>query len=168
MGNRGKGEKESGRIIIFKIMGKEIERKFLVKGPFRHLAVREINVIQTYLSIDEQKVIRLRIADEKAYLTIKGRAVENSISHGEWEFQIPVQDCLEMMKVCLPGKIVKTRYLVPEGQHIFEVDIFHDKNEGLIIAELELQSETEQFVRPSWLGDEVTGSPEYYNASLIK
>lgn len=149
-------------------MGKEIERKFLVKGPFRHLAVREIKVVQTYLSIDEQTTIRLRTADDKAYLTIKGRAVENSITRGEWEFPIPVQDCLEMMKICLPGKIVKTRYLVPEGQHTWEVDVFHDKNEGLIIAELEIQSETEQFERPSWLGEEVTGQPGYYNANLIK
>jgi adenylate cyclase len=149
-------------------MGKEIERKFLVKGPFRHLAVREINVMQTYLSIDNQKTIRLRIADDKAYLTIKGRARENSIIRNEWEFQIPVQDCLEMMNICLPGKIVKTRYLVRDGQHIFEVDVFHDRNEGLIIAELELQSEAEQFDKPEWLGDEVTGRPEYYNANLIK
>jgi adenylate cyclase len=165
---RRKGKWVRWRIIIFEKMGKEIERKFLVKGPFRHLAVREIKVLQTYLSIDYQKTIRLRIADDKAYLTVKGRAVENSIARGEWEFPIPVQDCLEMMKICLPGKIVKTRYLVPDGQRIFEVDVFHDRNEGLIIAELELQSETEEFEKPSWLGEEVTGRPEYYNANLIK
>jgi len=162
------GERESGRIVIFNNMGKEIERKFLVNGPFRHLATREIKVIQTYLSIDDQKTIRLRIADDKAFLTIKGRAVENSITRGEWEFPVPVQDCLEMMKICLPGKIVKTRYIVPFGQWTYEVDVFHDKNEGLIIAELELQSETQRFDKPSWLGEEVTGQPGYYNANLIK
>ncbi len=73
-----------------------------------------------------------------------------------------------MMKICLPGKIVKTRYIVPFGQWTYEVDVFHDKNEGLIIAELELQSETQQFDKPSWLGEEVTGQPGYYNANLIK
>lgn len=167
-GDKERGRKEDKENHNPEKMGKEIERKFLVKRPFRHLAVREIKVIQTYLSIDEHKTIRLRIADDKAYLTVKDRAVENSITRGEWEYPIPVQDCLEMMKFCLPGKIVKTRYLVPEGQHTWEVDVFHDKNEGLIIAELEIQSETEQFERPSWLGEEVTGQPGYYNANLIK
>ncbi len=151
-----------------RIMGKEIERKFLVKGEFRHLSVREINVIQTYLSIDDHKTIRLRIADDKAYLTVKGRAEENSITRSEWDIQIPVQDAMDMMRLCLPGKIVKTRYLIPHGKHTYEVDVFHDLNDGLIIAELELESENENYEKPDWLGEEVTGSPEYYNANLIK
>jgi len=149
-------------------MGKEIERKFLVNGEFRHLSVREINVIQTYLSIDDHKTVRLRIADDKAYLTVKGRAEGNSITRSEWDIQIPVQDALDMMKLCLPGKIIKTRYLNPYCNHTFEVDVFHDRNEGLIIAELELNSENENFEKPDWLGEEVTGRPEYYNANLIK
>jgi len=149
-------------------MGKEIERKFLVNGEFRHLSVREINVIQTYLSIDDHKTVRLRIADDKAYLTVKGRAEGNSITRSEWDIQIPVQDALDMMKLCLPGKIIKTRYLIPYCNHTFEVDVFHDRNEGLIIAELELNSENENFEKPDWLGEEVTGRPEYYNANLIK
>ena len=149
-------------------MGKEIERKFLVKGEFRHLSVREINVIQTYLSIDDHKTIRLRIADDKAYLTVKGGAEENSITRSEWDIQIPVQDAMDMMRLCLPGKIVKTRYLIPHGKHTYEVDVFHDLNDGLIIAELELESENENYEKPDWLGEEVTGSPEYYNANLIK
>ena len=149
-------------------MATETERKFLVKGEFRHLAVKEIKIIQSYLSIDPDKTIRLRIADEKAFLTIKGRPEKNSITRNEWEFQIPVTDAVEMMRICLPGKIVKTRYLVPSGKHTFEVDVFHEKNEGLIIAEIELTSEDEQFDKPDWLGEEVTGNPEYYNANLIK
>ncbi len=92
----------------------------------------------------------------------------NSIIRDEWEIPVPVSEALEMMKICLPGKIIKTRYLVPFGHHVFEVDVFHDKNEGLIIAELELLSETEQFEKPEWLGEEVTGKPEYYNANLHK
>jgi len=149
-------------------MATETERKFLVKGKFRHLAVKEINIIQSYLSIDPDKTIRLRIADEKAFLTIKGRPLKNTITRNEWEVQVPVTDAQEMMPLCLPGRIVKTRYLIPSGRHVFEVDIFHEKNEGLIIAEIELISEDEQFVKPDWLGEEVTGNPDYYNANLIK
>ena len=149
-------------------MATETERKFLVKGEFRHLAVKEIDILQTYMSVDPDKTIRLRIADDKAYLTIKSRLVKESISRSEWEFLIPLEDANEMMQVCLPGKIVKIRYLIPAGKHIFEVDVFHDKNEGLIIAEIELSSEDEQFEKPDWLGEEVTGKPEYYNANLIK
>jgi len=149
-------------------MATETERKFLVKSEFRHLAVKEIEIIQTYLSLDPDKTIRLRIADGKAFLTIKSRSDKGSISRNEWEFLIPVSDANEMMQVCLPGKIVKTRYLIPAGKHTFEVDVFHDKNDGLIIAEIELSSEDEQFEKPYWLGEEVTGKSEYYNANLIK
>ena len=149
-------------------MGKEIERKFLVKGEFMHLAIKEIKILQSYLSIDIEKTVRLRIADDKAFISIKSRAQNNSIIRDEWEIPVPVPEALEMMKICLPGKIIKTRYLVPFGCHIYEVDVFHDKNEGLIIAELELLSETEQFEKPDWLGEEVTGKPQYYNANLIK
>jgi adenylate cyclase len=149
-------------------MGKEIERKFLVKGEFMHLARKEIKILQSYMSIDTDKTIRLRIADDKAFISIKSRIQNNSIIRDEWEIPVPVSDALDMMKICLPGKIIKTRYLVPFGHHIYEVDVFHDKNEGLIIAELELLSETEEFEKPEWLGEEVTGKPEYYNANLIK
>jgi adenylate cyclase len=149
-------------------MAIETERKFLVKGEFRHLAVEEIRITQTYLSIDQDKTIRIRIANYKAFITIKGRSIGNSISRSEWEFQIPLSDATEMMKLCLNGKIDKTRYLIPAGKHTFEVDVFHDKNEGLIIAEIELSSDDERFEIPEWLGEEVTGNPAYYNANLIK
>lgn len=149
-------------------MGKEIERKFLVKGEFIHLAIKEIKILQSYMSIDTDKTIRLRIADDKAFISIKSGVRNNSIIRDEWEIPVPVSEALDMMKICLPGKIIKTRYLVPFGRHVYEVDVFHDKNEGLIIAELELLSEAEQFEKPEWLGEEVTGKPEYYNANLIK
>jgi adenylate cyclase len=149
-------------------MAIETERKFLVKSEFRQSAIQEIKIIQTYLSIDPDKTIRIRTADDKAFITIKNRPDGKSISRGEWEFQIPLSDAKEMMSLCLPGRIVKTRYLVPVGSHTFEVDVFHDKNEGLIIAEIELTTEDEQFEKPDWLGDEVTGRAEYYNANLIK
>jgi adenylate cyclase len=149
-------------------MATETERKFLVKGEFRHLAVKEIKITQAYLSIDPAKTIRIRTADDKAFITIKNRPVGKSISRGEWEFQIPLSDAKEMMSLCLPGKIVKTRYHIRFGKHIYEVDVFHEKNEGLIIAEIELATEDEHFEKPDWLGDEVTGRAEYYNANLIK
>jgi adenylate cyclase len=148
-------------------MATETERKFLVKGEFKHLAVKKTEILQYYLSIDINKTVRIRIAEDKAFLTIKGRAPENSITRDEWEFQVPVNDAMEITKLCLPGRIEKTRYIIPSGKHIFEVDIFHGKNEGLIIAEVELAADNEEFDKPEWLGEEVTGVPEYYNANLI-
>jgi adenylate cyclase len=149
-------------------MATEIERKFLVKGKFMHHAVNQLRIKQSYLSLDPDRIVRLRIAGEKAFFTIKGRLNGTSLSRNEWEIQIPVADATEIMKICLPGTIDKTRYFVPVGQHIFEVDVFHGKNEGLIIAEIELASEKELFDRPEWLGREVTGNPSFYNANLIK
>ena len=112
--------------------------------------------------------MRLRIAGDDAFITVKGRPKGESISRNEWEFHIPVGDAREMMNLCLPGMIEKTRYIIPSGVHCFEVDVFHGKNEGLIIAEIELSDESEEFEKPAWLGEEVTGKPEYYNANLIK
>jgi len=149
-------------------MAIEIERKFLVSGEFRHLAVKKKKITQRYLSIDPDKTIRIRISGDKALLTIKGRPRAGSFSRREWEYEIPETDAAEMMNLCLPGSIEKTRYLVPAGKHLFEVDEFHGNNQGLIIAEIELSSESEEFEKPEWLGREVTGDPQYYNANLIK
>jgi adenylate cyclase len=149
-------------------MATETERKFLVKGEFRHFVTKEIKIIQSYLTIDREKTIRLRIANENAFLTVKSRPKKNSITRNEWEMAIDVKDAEEMMTICLPGKIVKTRYLVPSGKHTIEVDVFHEKNEGLVIAEIELASDDEYYEKPDWLGEEVTGLPQYYNANLIK
>jgi adenylate cyclase len=149
-------------------MATETERKFLVKGEFRHLAVRQITITQSYLLKDPNNTIRLRITDDKAYLTIKTPLTQETIARNEWEFQIPMDDANEILKICLPGKVFKTRYVIPSGRHYFEVDVFHDKNEGLVIAEIELGSEDEQFDFPDWLGEEVTGNPAYYNSNLAK
>ena len=149
-------------------MAREIERKFLVRGEFRHLAERHIKIAQGYLSVDPARVIRVRISDGKiALLSVKAPAVNTGFSRHEWEFEITVQEAHEILKVCLPEIISKTRYIVPFRGHNFEVDVFHGKNEGLIIAELELDTEDEFFKRPEWLGEEVTGKPEFYNSSLI-
>jgi CYTH domain-containing protein len=149
-------------------MATEIERKFLVKGEFRHLSVRQSRINQAYISIDADKTIRIRIADDKAYITFKGRIAGKSIARSEWEFIIPVKDAEEMKALCRPGQIEKTRYYIPSGNHTYEVDVFHGKNEGLVIAEIELSSEDEPFDKPEWLGEEVTGNPAYYNANLIR
>ena len=149
-------------------MATETERKFLVRGEFRHLAVKEIAITQAYLSKDPNKTIRLRIADDKAFLTIKTPLTSESIARNEWEFQIPVEDASAIMKICIPGKVIKTRYHIPAGKHTFEVDVFHEKNEGLVIAEIELASEDEEYMVPDWLGEEVTGNPAYYNSNLVK
>jgi len=149
-------------------MAIETERKFLLKGEFRHLARKKIEIIQAYLTAAPDKTIRLRITDEKAFLTVKTKARHDSISRNEWEVEIPVTDAWEMMEICIPGRVVKTRYHVPSGKHTFEVDVFHEKNEGLIVAEIELGSEDEYFDKPDWLGEEVTGNPAYFNSNLTK
>lgn len=145
----------------------EIERKFLVKGKFKHLAIKVINIKQGYLSVDPDRIIRIRICDDEAVLSIKSHVKNSKFSRNEWEFEIPVPTALEIMEECLPGRILKTRYLVPCGSHLFEVDEFHGKNEGLTIAEIELSEEDELFEKPQWLGPEVTGDPDYYNSNLI-
>lgn len=149
-------------------MGYEIERKFLVKGEFRHLSTEYYEITQAYISVEPQKTIRLRITDKKAFLTIKTPLLPNSLRRNEWEYEIPVEDAGQMLSICVPGKIFKTRYLIPAGERKFEVDVFHGLNEGLVIAEIELGSETENFDKPEWLGEEVTGNPRYYNSNLIK
>jgi adenylate cyclase len=149
-------------------MATETERKFLIREEFRHLAVKKLNITQFYLSIDPEKTIRIRISDSEAFLTVKNKPDKNSITRLEWEFPIPVSDAIEMMQVSLPGKVIKSRFLVPYENQMFEVDVFHDKNEGLIIAEIELESEDQLVNKPEWLGEEVTGIPEYYNVNLIK
>ena len=149
-------------------MATETERKFLVKGEFRHLAIKEIDITQAYISVEKGKTIRIRITGQEAFLTLKSRIDGQAISRNEWEYSIPVRDAMELLLICLPGRIIKTRYLVPSGSHTFEVDVFHDKNEGLVIAEIELCSENEEFEKPDWLGKEVTGDPGYFNSNLIR
>ncbi|HBC77273.1 MAG TPA: adenylate cyclase [Bacteroidales bacterium] len=148
-------------------MAIEIERKFLVRGEFKMYSVRKLEITQGYLSVDPARIIRLRISDKKAILSVKATEKQSGFSRHEWEFEIPFSEASEILKVCLPEVILKTRYLVPFGSHTFEVDVFHGRNEGLIIAEIELKSEDEFFEKPDWLGEEVTGKPEYFNSNLI-
>lgn len=145
-------------------MGKEIERKFLVKSDqYKKEATDSIKIQQGYLSSHPERIVRIRLANDKAFLTIKGKG---NISRYEWEKEIELEDAKELIQLCENGIIDKTRHLVPFGDHVFEVDEFLGENEGLTIAEIELKSENEDFMKPDWLGKDVTGLQKYYNAYL--
>lgn len=150
-------------------MAQEIERKFLVKdSSFKELAFSSSRIAQGYICSSRGRTVRVRIRDEKGYLTIKGPAGENGLSRYEWEKEIPLDEAQELMKLCEPGMIDKTRYLVQSGNHVFEVDEFYGENEGLVVAEVELSSENESFKKPDFIGEEVTGIAKYYNSFLMK
>jgi len=149
-------------------MSQEIERKFLVKGEFKSLAFSQSRIVQGYISSKRGRTVRVRIRDDKGFLTIKGATDPSGMSRYEWEKEIPLSEALELMKLCEPGVIDKTRYLVRSGQHVFEVDEFYGENEGLLMAEVELNSENETFEKPSFIGQEVTGDSRYYNSQLMK
>ncbi|MBR4922162.1 MAG: CYTH domain-containing protein [Bacteroidaceae bacterium] len=150
-------------------MAQEIERKFLVKdSSFKELAFSSSRIAQGYICSSRGRTVRVRIRDEKGYLTIKGPAGENGLSRYEWEKEIPLDEAQELMKLCEPGMIDKTRYLVQSGNHVFEVDEFYGENEGLVVAEVELSSENESFEKPDFIGEEVTGIAKYYNSFLMK
>jgi len=149
-------------------MAKEIERKFLVSGEFRHLAINKTEIIQGYLSVDPERIVRIRTFGIRSVITIKSPAENAKFARNEWEIEIPFSLAQEILGICLPGRIYKTRYIVPYRDHNFEVDEFHGKNDGLIIAEIELADEDELFDKPDWLGEEVTGRPEFNNSNLIK
>lgn len=145
----------------------EIERKFLVKNDgYKAQAYGSTRITQGYISRSPGRTVRVRVRDDKAYLTIKGGGSASGMSRMEWEREIPVDEALQLMLLCEKGIIDKTRYLVKAGFHTFEVDEFCGENEGLTVAEVELGSEDEAFERPSWLGEEVTGDRKYYNSSL--
>lgn len=148
-------------------MGVEIERKFLVKGDdYKAEAVRSFFIKQAYLSPDPSRIVRIRISEERAFLAVKTSKQGESISRSEWEYEIPLTDGIGIFKICATGTIEKTRYIVPSAEHFFEVDEFHGRHEGLVIAEIELGSEDEEFEKPHWLGEEVTSDPAYYNSNL--
>ena len=149
-------------------MSKEIERKFLVEDQgdekWRHAEYSEIR--QGYLSIDKERTVRVRIAGDAAYLTIKG--ITESATRAEYEYPIPVAHAREILDgLCLRPLIEKRRYRIDYGGLIWEVDEFFGDNAGLIVAEVELESEQQVFDKPPWVGEEVTHDPRYYNANLV-
>ncbi|MFP4470804.1 MAG: CYTH domain-containing protein [Bacteroidota bacterium] len=149
-------------------MSKEIERKFLVTGEFKNKAVQSSRIIQGYLNSDPERAVRVRIRDSEGYLTIKGMSNESGTSRYEWEKQIDVEEARKLLEICEPGVIDKTRYIVPWVNHTFEVDEFYGENAGLILAEVELKDEHEDFEKPDWVGKEVTGDKRFYNVMLKK
>jgi len=150
----------------------EIERKFLVVDEgFKAQATNSYEIMQGYLCKEQGKTIRVRIRDERAFLTIKSGRLREGLAKFEWEKEIELADARELMELCLPGAISKTRYIIPsdsfDGEaRCWEVDVFHGRLEGRVLAEIELGSEFEPFRRPEWLGAEVTGQPQYYNANM--
>ena len=150
-------------------MGVEIERKFLVQNTaFITESTQKKNLKQGYLNADKKRTVRVRITDEIAFITVKGESNSTGTSRFEWEKEIKKREAEELLLLCEPCLIEKTRHLIDVGHHTFEIDEFHGDNEGLIIAEVELSSEAEDFIRPNWLGLEVTGDPKYYNSSISK
>lgn len=149
-------------------MALEIERKFLIEGDFKSQAYHCEHIAQGYLSSAPERSVRIRIKGNKAYITIKGIGSGSGMSRYEWEKEIPLTEAKELIHLCEPGIIDKTRYYIRFAEHVFEVDEFHGENEGLIVAEIELTDEAESFLHPDWLGKEVTGDNRYYNASLVK
>lgn len=148
-------------------MAKEIERKFLVRDmSFKALAVRRADMAQGYLSTDADATVRVRVAGEQAWITVKSR--NRDAVRDEWEYPVPVGDATDMIHTCCGTRIIeKTRYIVPAGNGLrWEVDVFHGRHEGLVVAEIELPSETASFDVPEFIGEEVTGDPRYYNSVL--
>ncbi|WP_337965753.1 CYTH domain-containing protein [uncultured Flavobacterium sp.] len=147
----------------------EIERKFLVKSDdFKEQAFTQNRIAQGYLSSVPERTVRVRVKGERGFITIKGIGQQGGMSRFEWENEIPLGEALELLKLCEKGKIEKTRFEVKSGNHTIEIDEFYGENEGLVMAEIELESETESFEKPDWLGEEVTNDPRYYNAYLSK
>lgn len=150
-------------------MSVEIERKFLVQNDdFKSESFAQKSIKQGYLNSDKNRTVRVRIADEKAFMTIKGRSNATGTTRFEWEKEIDKLEAESLLLLCEPSVIDKTRYLIKVGDHTFEVDEFYGDNKGLTVAEVELNSETETFTKPNWLDQEVTGDVKYYNSSISK
>jgi CYTH domain-containing protein len=147
----------------------EIERKYLVRArKYRSLAYAKSHILQGFLSTHPDRVVRIRIKDDKAFLTVKGRSNTAGTSRFEWEKEIPVPEAKRLLELCEKEILEKIRYYVKLGDHIIEVDEFLGPNKGLVIAEIEFEKEDDHIEGPSWLGAEVTGDIKYYNSQLSK
>ena len=150
-------------------MAIEIERKFLViSEDFKSQSIACFDIKQGFLNRHPNRTVRVRILDDQGFLTIKGESSDSGLSRFEWETAINKKDAEDLLRLCEEGTIEKTRYQVQVGNHIYEVDEFYGNNEGLVLAEIELNSEDESFKKPVWMGKEVTGDIRYYNSQLSK
>ena len=148
-------------------MAQEIERKYLVlDDSFKREAFSKSHIMQGYICSERGRTVRVRIRDSRAYITIKGPSLNGGLSRYEFEQEIPLVDAEQLMQLCEPGIIDKTRWLVKSGDHTFEVDEFHGENDGLIVAEVELRDATDVVEIPHFIGKEVTGDRRYYNSQL--
>ena len=146
----------------------ETERKFLVVGEFKSQSYNATRIQQGYIASNNGRTVRVRIRGDKGYLTIKGPSGLKGITRYEFDTEIPLDDARELMEICEPGIIDKTRFLVksPDGRHVWEIDEFYGDNEGLVLAEVELSSEDEHFLKPDFVGREVTGDRRFYNSHM--
>jgi len=150
-------------------MHTEIERKFLVLSKdFIKESYKHYKIVQGFLNTHKKRTVRVRITNDKAFLTIKGKSSKSGTTRFEWEKEIPIQEAKQLLKLCKKEIIKKTRYLVNLKNHLFEVDVFKDQNKGLVVAEIELKTKNAIFAKPKWLGKEVTGELKYYNSFLSK
>jgi len=145
-------------------MALEIERKFLVDTTKWSPVDRGTKLIQAYLGLAPYPTVRVRIAGDKAFLTIKGRS--QTISRPEFEYKVPVDDAHEMLKLAISNPVEKIRYEVMYEGFLWEIDVFSGKNSGLVMAEIELESENQEFSQPDWLLEEVSADGRYYNSYL--
>jgi adenylate cyclase len=146
----------------------EIERKFLITGPFQQLAFSKKRIKQGYLAFSDRSTVRVRTKGNKGFITIKGKPTPGSFARYEWEKEIELKDAEDLLTLCIGSLIDKFRYEVKVGKHVFEVDEFLGANFGLFVAEVELSDENEDFERPDWIGQEVTNDKRYYNSHLSK
>lgn len=149
-------------------MSQEIERKFLVKdSSYKSMAYNHTHIAQGYISSGNGRTVRIRIRDDRAYLTIKGPSLDGGLSRYEFETEVSVADAQDLMRICQPGIVQKVRWLVRAADgHVFEVDEFEGDNQGLVMAEVELGSADEPYEKPDFIGQEVTGDHRYYNSHL--
>lgn len=149
--------------------GLEIERKFLVvDDSYKALATSSTHIKQGYICSDRGRTVRVRLRGRQAFLTIKGPSLDEGLSRYEFEKEISTDEAEHLFRLCEPGVIDKIRYLVPVGNHVFEVDEFFGDNLGLVVAEVELSSVDESFEKPAFVGNEVTGDRRYYNSTLTQ
>lgn len=147
----------------------EIERKFLVKNQsFKDQAFKNTLIAQGYLNSSPERVVRVRLYGDMGFITVKGQPDAGGTTRFEWEKEIAKNEAEALLKLCEKGVIRKTRHLVNAGPHTYEVDVFYEENLGLVVAEIELGAATEKFIKPEWLGAEVTGDKRYYNSQLSK
>ncbi|MBJ7879484.1 CYTH domain-containing protein [Gelidibacter salicanalis] len=147
----------------------EIERKFLVlSDQFKSEAFKKTRIVQAFLNSDKSRTVRVRLKGDQGFLTIKGETSDDGVSRFEWEKEISKSDAEALLQLCEEGMIDKIRYEVQSGEHVFEVDEFFGVNEGLVVAEVELNEVAENFHKPNWLGEEVTGQLKYFNSQLVK